>query len=75
MHAGRESMQIISYLSETDETFAETELPEKASQKDTTNSAVSFCSVKLWRAEYQKRKTLRMSRPICKVTSPVGSSA
>ena len=43
MHAGREKVQTISYLSGTDETFAETELPEKASQKDTTISAVSFC--------------------------------
>ena len=42
MRAGREKMQTISYLSGTDETFAETELPEKASQKDTTISAVSF---------------------------------
>ena len=70
-----EKWQAISDLSGTDIALATAELPEKASQKDTTISAVSFCSVKLRQAEYQKRNTLRMSRPICKVTSLVGFSA
>ena len=70
-----EKWQAISDLLGTDRALATAELSEKASQKDTTISAVSFCSVKFWRAEYQKRNTLRISRPICKVTSPVGSSA
>ena len=46
-----EKWQAISDLSGTDIALATAEVSEKASQKDTTISAVSFYSVKLWRAE------------------------